>query len=273
MADVRRTAPKGVVIDALVMAFSNSGLREVVGSDALRTVVNAQYLDIMHGHVFRSQPLYNLLAEQPGFDADMAAPPFCLFKAWESKLGIEVVLPDELAALTHGDRSRRAAEVRVPEKELALVFDPKLAADLKRAQEEKRAALATHMTVEEDTDELPPAKKAMFGGAILISLVSLAFVAFTLYMFLRPVPVQTVDPASIGLPLTDTVRLGNQIGGTLADPNWLSLSREEREVELKAALERAGADVLFIKDGPGRVYVTVQQGQNGPVVRWLASRR
>ena len=92
--------------------------------DALRTVVNAQYVDFLDGTTFHCQALWNLMAEQPGFDADKAIPPFCLFKSWESKLNLDVLLPAELGPMSHMDRSRRAGEIKVPEKQLNLVFDP-----------------------------------------------------------------------------------------------------------------------------------------------------
>ncbi len=49
---------KRAIIDALVLAFSYSDVREVVGTDALRSVLEVEYRELISGTEFNIQPLW-----------------------------------------------------------------------------------------------------------------------------------------------------------------------------------------------------------------------
>src|SRR4051794_27459401 len=107
MAELQKTPPeaprvanKRMVIDALVLACSQSDLKELVGTDALRMVLDGRYIEMVKtaGKV-DLRPVWQILEAQPGFAPDAAAPPLCRFKSWEGNLGITIELPQVLAAL------------------------------------------------------------------------------------------------------------------------------------------------------------------------------
>src|SRR5262245_40357711 len=89
---------KQVVIDALVLVFSRSKLRDVVGTDALKVVLDVQYRDMLRGSELHLEPLWALLVEQPGFDEQAARSPIARFKRLGGRLGVSVVLPGAMVA-------------------------------------------------------------------------------------------------------------------------------------------------------------------------------
>lgn len=109
---------KREIVDALVLAFSHSGLSDVVGSDALRMVLDGQYVDLMEGRTFRIDKLWSLLEEQPGFSADLALPPLCRFMSWQSILELQPKLPPALETLSLQEREDSAANCPVTEEQL-----------------------------------------------------------------------------------------------------------------------------------------------------------
>jgi hypothetical protein len=108
-----------VVIEAIVLAFNHSALRDVVGTDALRMVLTGRYADMVQqpGHL-DLQPLWEILKSQPGFSVDKAQPPLCRLKSWEPALQITIDLPAELGRLTRADFDRLAFSCAVPEGKL-----------------------------------------------------------------------------------------------------------------------------------------------------------
>jgi hypothetical protein len=259
------------VIDALVLAFSHSKLRSVVGTDALRSVLDVEYRDMLSGNVFDLGPLWELLEEQPGFDAALAAPPMCQFKTWERRLGLEVAMPAALADLKASEIIQRAAECPIPTKELQALFRGNEAGSPKEAlrASQKTAAVAAEHGVPAPVAAHARRRKTIFLVATVIAVAGLGFAGVYGYRAFNVTPKWTSITAAGfpgDLPAADAERLGDQVGARLTDPGWLARPEAERREQLAAglrALADQGVTVLFLRDDTDRVRALVQRQRDG----------
>src|SRR5687767_12076222 len=97
---LRPSIPPGLILDAIVLAFSRSAMREVVGTDALRMALTGLAKEIVTRDKLVLQPLWDLLEAQPGFVKNDAAPPVLLIKTWQDRLGLTVELPEVFGEVT-----------------------------------------------------------------------------------------------------------------------------------------------------------------------------
>ena len=102
------------IIEAIVLAFSHSKLKEVVGSDALRSVLTGQYRDLVSAKQLHLQVVWDLIHDQPGYDEEHARPAFCAVKTWEKDLGLTVVVPASMAELSGTEIVACASHCGVP---------------------------------------------------------------------------------------------------------------------------------------------------------------
>src|SRR6266545_5157252 len=114
--------PSRVPLEALILAFSHSRAKVLVGTDALRSVLSGQYRELYREGVFTLEPVWQLLSQQPGFDPEHARPPLCRFKAWEKELRLTIHLPQAMAHLVAREVTELASLVVVPAHELARVL-------------------------------------------------------------------------------------------------------------------------------------------------------
>src|SRR5262245_14394836 len=69
---------KRTALDVIVLAFANSDVRETVGTDALRMVLDPRYIEMVRTPgVLDLQLVWDILKTQPGFDPANAAAPLC----------------------------------------------------------------------------------------------------------------------------------------------------------------------------------------------------
>jgi hypothetical protein len=264
MAEAQRRPEKRVIIDALVLAFSHSEIRSVVGTDALRSVLEVEFKDMMSKTTFDLEQLWDLLLSQPGFTAEAAVPPMCLFKSWEQRLGIEVKLPAELGDLSESDRASRAIACQVPAPELRKVLrEPDAARTSGKLPAVPRAR---------NTPSRSPAgsggfadrfgaerRRTLMIAASVIALVCFVFVAITVWRAVRVEAKWQDFPAGAiagQLPVAEPERLGDEVAVSLTDPGWMARAQGEREEQLRVALESLrskGVQVLFVRhDGAVR---------------------
>ena len=258
---------KRTVIDALVLVFSHSKAAEIAGKDALRSVLDVEYSELIEGGAFNLQPVWDLLEGQPGFEAEAATPPLCLFKQWEDRLGIPVTLPEALESISDADRRRAAAECRVPAAEVNKLFaDEQDAAArelkrLRRARETQssRPRLPAVM-------DLSPRRKLIAGIAAGIAAISFLFVGAALYRSCGDGWEDASAREFAGeLPIRDARRLGAQMGATLTDNTWLELPEATRRAHLATAfrtLEPRGINILFLLDTRNNVRASVRRADN-----------
>lgn len=266
MADTSVASQKRMVIEALVLAFANSQARDIVGTDALRSVLEVEYHELVSDGVINLQPLWELLEQQPGFEAPQALAPVCAFKSWEKRLAIQVQLPDSLSELTQEQTLGHAAECAVPRPDLNAVFrgtagvSAEVPAAAKREQPKAKKAKKTKGTNIPAQKAESARRPAIAVVAGVIGVACLAFAGVTLYKSCATTTGKWAQlaPAQISssIPIASADRLGKQVRVTLSDDKWLSLDKEERSDQLKAALRKLESreiDSLVILDSKATV--------------------
>src|SRR5262245_28669266 len=121
-------SPGRVPLEALILAFTHSRAKTLVGTDALRSVLSGRYRELHRDGVFDLEPVWALCAEQPGFQPDAVRPALCRFKTWEQTLGLSVQLPRAMEDMTERQIAELAIQVQVPMRERASVFEGSRAA-------------------------------------------------------------------------------------------------------------------------------------------------
>ena len=277
-----KAAPSGrVPLEALILAFSHSRAKALVGTDALRSVLSGQYRDLHHDGVFTLEPVWQLLSHQPGFSAENVRPALCRFKSWEKELHLTIHLPTAMTQLNAHEVTELAGLVVVPAHELARVLhgakvpsdDPEAAAIDQTAK--GRPSVAARV---EPPQAPPPTvrtplfrrlspgqRRALEIAAIVLALAGFAVAGIQLQRGCSHHAWQDMPAQFAGeIPLRAAERQGPEVSGALRDPRWLSLPATVRTAQMKAALEALPRDVqvFFIRDRDGQVRA---------VARWYGS--
>lgn len=263
------TTSRDNLLAALIVAFKYSALKSVAGNNSFASVLDEQWESIMApgSDVMKLQVVYDLLRQQPGFDANAAVPPLARIKTWEPYLRVRVDLPKELIARgVNGNPELHARPCSVPQAELlkavpaaagalAMNSNPRLT-PVKQAKEEPK------------TDH----KKAPW--AILATVVVLVGLAGGGYAFtqLREVPVD-VNTVSDSIPLESAVRQGSTLTLKLRDKAWLSFPRGSRLLQVTETFNKnsglSGVNELRIVDDQGNLVATAKSGRPQPSVELL----
>lgn len=278
-------------LEALILAFSCSRARELVGTDALRSVLGGQYRDLVADGTFHLELVWQLLAEQPGFDPAAVMPPLARFKSWQPRLGLTVRLPAAMTDLSEGRLAELAAEVQVPAADQARVWrglpeteaqpagdrkaDPSARAGAPRARAARNTAGGS---INVPLRPVPPTTKSPElsrpGGkrrrinltprqrhvieiaAVVLGLAGFAIAGGSLYHSCHSPSWDSVSLSFSGdIPLTRASRLGPEVGGTVSDDAWFARPEDERRDQMEAALEHLPPDVqaFFVRDKHGQV--------------------
>lgn len=272
MGDPSAPTSKRMQIDALVLACTNSRLREVVGTDALRSVLDVEYRDLIADGVFDLQTIWELFEQQPGFDPDAAAAPLAKFKSWEKRLGMEVKLPSSMRNLSPAELSIRASECEIATPDLQKLFRGVKDSDDEADGKKKKTS---KLVVDDSTskgDGQPPAVDAMLTpgrrraleiGLGVLGAIALAFAAMTIYGECNKKAKWSGISSDFGgdLPIRDPQRIGDQVSATLTDNGWRSLPADERKQQLGDALRNLDShniNVLFLRTDSGKIVATAQ---------------
>lgn len=258
-------------IDALVLAFSHSRARALVGTDALRTVLAGQYRDLVQGDTLHLDEVWNLLEGQPGFDAAMVKPPLCRFKLWESDLEIAVALPQAMGRLSPLEVRSLADSCRVPAAELDRALGRGRYSDQALSQARAKATDAAELTKPPASTEDKPSRPWLTAAAAVVAVAGFAVAGYFVYQALSPPHWDRLDPGfAKPIPLAHAERSGFDVGGTLADDAWLRTPKADRESQLEAALEtlrKQGVRNLFIVDKSGKVRASAQVYGHPPQIK------
>lgn len=266
---------KDRVIEALVLAISHSALGDVAGTDALRSVLRVEYHDMVEGKVFDTEQLWELLAEQPGFDPEAAKPPLALFKTWESRLELDIKLPEAMAGMSDRERAMAASDCRVPPAELKLLFRMQTG----ETPREARPARATTQQPAANTSgrhEPVTARKPrppwLAWVAVVFALGGFSFAGYSGYQYCSPgAQWSGFDKAALSpLPIKDASRLGDQVTASVDTAAWNDLDRDAQHKQLKIALmqlEDQGVKVISLTHG-GKPIASVQRSRGGQLVFW-----
>lgn len=274
--DQAKSGPdKRTIIDALVLACQHSALREIVGTDALRSVLDVEYRELIADGGFNLQPVWELFQDQPGFEPQHAAPPLCRFKSWERQLGVEIALPNQLRNLSEAEQANRANECDVPTVELQKILRGTNAEDETAAEKKsprKRQLSQEIATHTDDTHAVSPRRRMLQIAASVVAVVCFTITGVVLYRDCAPTPsFQKVDlGTSNQIPIAKADRLGPQVRLVLSNESWLTEPESERREQLEAmlrGLESQGVQVIYIRDQQGKARAIAQLYDNGNKMR------
>ena len=223
--------------EAVVLAFSNSLLREVVGTDALRVAVNARYGDMVkQAGVVDLGPLWDILTAQPGFDAEKALPPLCRIKFWERDIGGEIKLPAALGELSMVEAHKQAAQCKVADDALTRAV---LAVDRAAPQPAPRSGGGYAGSIVVTGTETVAEQKKRGYAMYLVAAAIVVGAASGIYTFGSSVKDLAPTDISQAIPAKEARRSGETIGLVLSDGSWTSVPKETREKQMEDALEHA----------------------------------
>ena len=279
-------ASKQTIIDLLVLVFSRSEVRDLVGTDALRSVLAIRYQEMVRRDELLLEPLWALLSDQPNFDPAAATPALCRFKTWESHIGLQVVLPAALGDIDSTTLEEWANDVVIPAAELKSIIQPgQASADNSRKNRstasKARQAQSTVSILQEASDQqysdrgkrAKGSRTARIAGweipLAIVAVLTLGFAGYTIYGFTAGADyTEYRDDAFLQIPVKDVQKLGDQVGAVLADEAWLKTPREEREAQLTAVLESLSGDavqVVYVMNDKRVVYATAAYKSNGEI--------
>ena len=257
------------LIDVIVLCFAKSELKSLVGTDALRSVLDGAQRDLFPSpEVMALQPVYELLESQPGFDADKAVAPFCRIKQWENQLRVRVDMPHQLDVLDRKTREEKAF--------LCNAFDSDLDKLLAPPVEKKK------VEVVEKKDDGPITTASFYKRtkiALVAALIGLAAAGVSFYLTFRKgggnaTTLQAAD-ISTDVPIKDVRLSGNVIVATLTDPNWMTKPEATRRSDLLAATSKIriqGANRLIVVDAKGAPLAVVVVRKD-PTVTFTQQRK
>jgi hypothetical protein len=263
--------PTTAVIDAIVLAFSKSRLKDVVGTDALKMVLAGITKEMLQKeNTLSLQPVYELLESQPGFVHADAIPPLCRIKQWEPKLKLIVELPKELGLMPTEERERAAATCFVREEDIDKILVPRERSTIppplgarvvegssNAAQASKRGPDVTR-------------RKMIAAAAFVVVAIAAMIVSYKLTFGSDSGNVRLANSQlSPEIPLTQVRQSGKMIGAVLADQAWLAKPEVERRRHLELALINAaalGARDIRVFDSKGKLLASAAMRASKPVV-------
>jgi hypothetical protein len=260
--------PPGTLIDVIVLVFARSELKNLVGTDALRTVLSGSQRALFpEPGAMSLQPVWELIESQPGFDAELAIPPMCRLKAWENQLKVKVEMPEPLAHLDLATREKKAMECNVGDDELYKVV--KIKPTLPDKKEATRALEST--SAAEETARNRGSNLSTKVAAIL-AVLGLAAAGVSIYLTLGRTSGSTVrlsaSELSSDIPLTDARRNGTLVVATLSDLTWLDKPEAERRLQLEAVAPKVRiqqANGMMLVDAKG-LLIAVLRTDRKPAV-------
>jgi hypothetical protein len=250
------TPKRDVIIGAIILAVSSSKLTNIVGMDALRTVLSGQYRDLVEGGVLRLPHVWDLLADQPGFDADAARAPMAVLHSWEKDLGLSVELPAPMRDATATELMAWASHCPVNKAQRKQLFAAQPAPTRATGRQTKTPGFTPKAKKQK-------AQKRRPGLELVLAVVGVLGLAFGGFSLLRSMSTGEFEEASLplqDLPATSQKKLGDQLSVTVG-ADWLAKSEEERESDLRKTME--GLDkhdiaVLVVQDEKGAVRASAQ---------------
>ncbi len=255
------------VLESIALVFSQSKLKELVGKDALKSVLSGQYRDLVRDNVLQLQVVWDLLADQPDFDADSAVAPFSLLKTWEDDLNLKVEVPKKLAGLSATELLAEASHCPVSRSAKSRALNP---AGARAKARETMSALDGTGAAPRDAEESTrkPALEAALG---LVALLGLAYGGYTLYGSMAGPQFKDVAVSDVrgALPISKAQQLGEELNLTITESSWYEQPLDARKASLEKTLDAMGAkDIksIIIMDGAGTIRASAQWFGSPPTI-------
>jgi hypothetical protein len=255
-----------VVTEALVLAFAHSEAKLLVGTDALRSIIEVRYRDLTQSGAFDLADVLDLLASQPGYTEEPVASALLRFHAWEDQLGLPIKLPPSITALA-AERPNLIDACSVPASELARVLRGETPSQALPPVVREAPRPAAPRSASAPRFAMPS------GGVLALAAVGLLGLGFAgWYAYTRlgdPAPQGETLSARLvpGVPLASVERFGGSVVAVLDKDGdaWLAgpATRRTRQLEEAFAALPTGTTALVIKDAAGAIRATVQQGPDG----------
>lgn len=260
--------PHATLIDVVVLVFARSELKNLVGTDALRTVLSGSQRALFpEPNTMSLQPIWELIESQPGFDPDKAVPPMCRLKTWEGQLKVKVEMPTALADLDLAERDRQAMSCNVGDDDLNKVLKSNTPAPAKKEE--------TTRAIESSSGDAPKRRSGTNLStkvAIVFAVLGLAAAGVSIYFTLGRRGGDAIrlsaNDINSDIPMTDVRRKDTMIVATLSDLKWLDKPELIRRAQLEAAAPRIRAQQatrLLLLDSKGALIATVRPDGKPPV--------
>jgi hypothetical protein len=265
-------ARRRVLVDALTMCLQRSKVSAHVDASTLRGVLDTASADMWREGEFRLDMVWKILTQQPGLTAAEVAPPLLAFKAFEGELGVAVRLPQALTAIPRNEQVRLREELKLSKEDFAKSIGELQAlakADEVRQTKEQQAVAAERL--EKRTEKSVPiqvapptnqARKPRLTKGVAAIVMSIALVVCGISVFFAVVP--RSEPLSFAevdsvLKIENGKRGGEAWAGTIADPKWNTLSKDDKKKvagQLFDWAEGKGAKTLTLLDQAGELRVS-----------------
>ncbi len=255
--------PPGTLIDVIVLVFARSELKNLVGTDALRTVLSGSQRALFpEPGTMSLQPVWELIESQPGFDAELAIPPMCRLKAWEAPLKVKVELPESLVHLDLATREKKAMECNAGDDDLYKIIKRPT---LSQQPEKKDITRALESTSASEEQARRRGGNLSTKVAAIFAVLGLAAAGVSIYVTLGRTSGSTVrlsaSDLSSDIPLTDARRNGSLVVATLSDLTWLDKPEAERRLQLEAVSPKVRgqqANGMMLVDAKGMLIAVLR---------------
>ena len=256
---VGETPNRESVLESITVVFANSKLKDVVGTDALKSVLSGQYRDLVANKTLHLQLVWDLLEDQPDFKAEDAIAPFSVLKTWEEDLGLTVEVPAALAKYSATEFITQASHCPVSRTIKSRALNP----DGARAKARETMA-ALEGTGTGSRNPAPSTRKPALEAALgLVAVLGLAYGGYTFYQTLGGPQFSSVEATQIqgDLPVARAKQLGDEMNLLIEDEAWYEMPATARKDALRAALEGMQArsiKSLIVQDSSGAVRASAQ---------------
>jgi hypothetical protein len=223
------------LIDVVVLVFARSDLKALVGTDALRTVLNgSQRAMFPEPQTMSLQPVWDLLESQPGFDADLAIAPMCRLKTWEGQLKVKIQMPVALEHLDKATREKQAFSCNVGDDELNKILKPV-------TKETSTARII------ESSKNRGSSSKRRIGMKFALGFATVGIIAAGISLYLTfgrgssNIKRLTAAELSTEIPMTNVRMAGTLIVATVSDAAWLNKPEPDRRKQIETTAPKITA--------------------------------
>jgi hypothetical protein len=256
---VGETPNRESVLESITVVFANSKLKDVVGTDALKSVLAGQYRELVVGKTLHLQVIWDLLEDQPDFDAKDAIAPFSVLKTWESELGLTVNVPKALKKYSATEFLAQASHCPVPKAQKARAINPSGA----RAKARETMAGLERTGTSNRSDEVSTRKPALEAVLGLVAIIGLAYGGYTFYGTMGGAEFKALEASQIrgDLPIAKAKQLGDEVNLLINDDTWYELPAAARSEALTTALDgmqTRNIKSLIVQDSSGAVRASAQ---------------
>lgn len=137
---------KKILVDLLCVCVEHSRLREALSVDTVRYVVESALGQIYREGEFRLEPLWTLLAKEPGLTPEISAAPLLAFKALEERIGVRVRLPSDVIGMAPLKQAELTRQVTPPPERVDPLVEELRAADAASASHVEARMAAKDVT-------------------------------------------------------------------------------------------------------------------------------